>query len=334
MLWRVSVTGGIFLSAWLFIPSLCIAADKGAPVTEPSLDRIEARLDNIERQLQNQGLLDMLQQIQRLQQEVTDLRGQIEVNSHKLGALEDKQRKLYTDIDNRLQRIGQQNSNANNAEAETVEPPPLTTIKPAETAVPAGNEAESSLTVENVATDTQTETTDTQTEPETQAKPDTQAETEIQTEPEPVTTVDTGAETLQPPAATVTEDDALKAQANYQQAFSLLKKADYDQAISAFDTFLRKYPDSQYSDNAQYWMGEAYYVTRRFNEAITEYMKLVTNYPDSQKVPNSLLKIGYSYLELGQRDQARKVLEDLINRYPGTNAAQDAQEKLNKSPTT
>ena len=325
MLWRYSVAGYIVLSASLFIPSLCNAADKGAPVAEPSLDRIEERLDNIERLLQNQGLLDMLQQIQRLQQEVTDLRGQIEVNSHKLETLEDKQRKLYTDIDNRLQRINQQNNAANTAETETVEPPPLTTIEPAETAVPAGNEAESSLTVENVAKDAQTETT------ETQVKPETQAEPETQTEPEPVTTVDTGPETARPPAATVTEDDALKAQANYQQAFGLLKKADYDQAISAFDTFLRKYPDSQYSDNAQYWMGEAYYVTRRFNEAITEYMKLVTNYPDSQKVPNSLLKIGYSYYELGQREEARKVLEDLIHRFPDTNAAQDAQEKLKKS---
>ena len=171
----------------------------------------------------------------------------------------------------------------------------------------AGNEAESTLTVENVATDTQTEPP----------------------------AVDTGPGIAeQPPAATVSEDDALKAQADYQEAFLLLKKADYNQAINAFDTFLHKYPDSQYSDNAQYWMGEAYYVTRRFNEAITEYMKLVTNYPNSQKVPNSLLKIGYSYFELGQRDEARKVLEDLINKFPGTTAAQDAQERLKKSSTS
>ena len=305
MLLRNPVFNRIVLFSGLLMPVLCNAADKGAPVTEPSLARIEERLANMERLLQNEGLLDMLQQIQRLQQEVTDLRGQIEVNSHKLENLEEKQRKLYTDIDSRLQRIDRQNATPDLT--ETTQPPPLKMMEPADTAVPAGNEADSTLTVENVSTDTQTET-------------------------EPALTTDSAPETVeQPPAVTVSEDDALKAQANYQEAFRLLKTAEYDQAINAFDTFLRKYPDSQYSDNAQYWLGEAYYVTRRFNEAITEYMKLVTNFPDSQKVPNSLLKIGYSYYELGQADEARKILEDLINRFPGTNAAQDAQDKLKKS---
>ena len=305
MLLRNPVFNRIVLFSGLLMPVLCNAADKGAPVTEPSLARIEERLANMERLLQNEGLLDMLQQIQRLQQEVTDLRGQIEVNSHKLENLEEKQRKLYTDIDSRLQRIDRQNATTDLT--ETTQPPPLKMMEPADTAVPAGNEADSTLTVENVSTDTQTET-------------------------EPALTTDSAPETVeQPPAVTVSEDDALKAQANYQEAFRLLKTAEYDQAINAFDTFLRKYPDSQYSDNAQYWLGEAYYVTRRFNEAITEYMKLVTNFPDSQKVPNSLLKIGYSYYELGQADEARKILEDLINRFPGTNAAQDAQDKLKKS---
>ena len=260
---------------------------------------------NVERLLQNEGLLDMLQQIQRLQQEVTDLRGQIEVNSHKLQTLEEKQRKIYTDIDSRLQRMNRQNATMDIT--ETGEPPPLKTMEPAEPAVPAGNEAETTLTVENVSKSTETEE-----------------------QPEAVT--DTDSEIAEQAAVTTgVEDDALKAQANYQEAFRLLKTAEYDQAINAFDTFLRKYPDSQYSDNAQYWLGEAYYVTRRFNEAITEYMKLVTNFPDSQKVPNSLLKIGYSYYELGQPVEAGKVLEDLISKYPGTNAAREAQDKLKKT---
>jgi len=304
MLLRNSVINRVILFSGLLIPVICFAANKGAPVTEPSLTRIEERLANMERLLQNQSLLDMLQQIQRLQQEVTDLRGQLEVNSHKLENLEEKQRKLYTDIDNRLQRIDQQGVTTNTT--ETTQPPPLEVMEPVESVAAAGNEAETTLTVEDVSTVTTTEAT-----PETVTGTDTQVVEQV--------------------AVTMAPDDPLKAQANYQEAFRLLKKAEYDQAISAFDTFLRKYPDSQYSDNAQYWMGEAYYVTRRFNEAITEYMKLVTNFPDSQKVPNGLLKIGYSYYELGQADEARKILEDLINKFPGTTAAQDAQDRLKKS---
>jgi tol-pal system protein YbgF len=304
MLLRNSVINSIFLFSGLLLPVICYAANKGAPVTEPSLSRIEERLANMERLLQNQGLLDMLQQIQRLQQEVTDLRGQLEVNSHKLENLEEKQRKLYTDIDNRLQRIDQRGVTANTT--ESMEPPPLEVMEPAESAAAAGNDAKTTLTVEDVSPVTTTAVI-------------------------PETTTGTDAQVVEQIIATTDQDDPLKAQANYQEAFRLLKKAEYDQAISAFDTFLRKYPNSQYSDNAQYWMGEAYYVTRRFNEAITEYMKLITNFPASQKVPNGLLKIGYSYYELGQVDEARKVLQDLINKFPGTTAAQDAQDRLKKS---
>ena len=100
------------------------------------------------------------------------------------------------------------------------------------------------------------------------------------------------------------------------------------------EKFLVKYPNSQYSENAQYWMAEALFVTRRYNEAITEYMKLISNYPQSQRVPNSLLKIGYSYYDTGQVTEAEKILKDLIQKYPGTTAARDAKDRLERSPAT
>lgn len=285
-------------------------AGRSAPVTEPSTAAIEQRLQNIERLLQNQGLLDMLQQIQRLQQEVSELRGQIEVNSHELASLKERQRKLYNDLDQRLQQL-----QGGTASAST-ETPPLETIGPADDALPAAGEATTALTLETIeddAADTETDTAQSVTGVE-----------EVEGDEEPAletATVDTGE----------AKPDPLAVQAEYQEAFNLLRDAEYDRAIIAFDKFLSKYPDSQYSDNAQYWMGEAYYVTRRFNDAITEYMKLVSNYPDSQKAPNGLLKIAYSYFEMGQKEEAEKVLKDLINQYPDSSAAADAEKRLQNS---
>lgn len=276
-------------------------AERAAPVTEPSSATVEQRLQNIERLLQNQGLLDMLQQIQRLQQEVTDLRGQTEVNSHELAELKEKQRKLYNDIDRRLQQL---QGGTTSTEADS---PPLETVTPTEQVTPSGNETTNALTVETVKDD----------------------EGVV---PEQATPADENAE--EPALETTTAEepeikpDPLAIQSEYQEAFNLLRDAEYDRAITEFDRFLSKYPDSQYSDNAQYWMGEAYYVTRRFNDAITEYMKLVSNYPESQKVPNSLLKIAYSYYEMGQKKDAEKILNDLIKQYPGTSAAADAEKRL------
>ena len=298
----------LFLCAGVVFSQFSTAGGRAVPVTEPSSPaQIEQRLENIERLLQNQSLLDMLQQIQRLQQEVTNLRGQLEVNNYELENLKEKQRKLYNDIDNRLQQLaGQGQSTDSNMETTEAYSPPLEVITPTESVTPAGNSADSSLTVENVPATSEIEQTGV-------------SETEPGTESLPVI--------AEKPVA----DNPLEIQAHYQEAFRLLKQADYDQAITAFDRFLGKYPDSQYSDNAQYWLGEAYYVTRRFDAAITEYMKLISNYPQSQRVPNSLLKIGYSYFELGQPEEAKKVLQSLMDKYPGSSAAADAATRLKGS---
>src|SRR5688572_11979760 len=50
-------------------------------------------------------------------------------------------------------------------------------------------------------------------------------------------------------------------QASYDAAFSALKGADYPKAIANFRGFLATYPGSPLASNAQYWLGEAYYVT-------------------------------------------------------------------------
>ena len=277
------------------------AAEKKAPVTEPATAKLEQRVENLEHLLQNQGLLDMLQQLQALQTEISNLRGQIETNTHEFEQLNERQRSMYSDIDRRLQKLEGKNIPATTPPAETT--PPLQVMTPAETVQPAGTEAESGLTVETVTPPGQS----------------------------PGTAGEEGSSTaVQPPSPST---DPLEAQAEYQQAFNLLKQAQYNKAITAFSAFLGKYPQSQYSDNAQYWLGEAYFVTRRFNDAITEYMKHLANYPDSQKAPNSLLKIGYSYFELKQEADAKKVWQDLVQRYPGTPAAQEAEKRLQRPST-
>lgn len=135
-------------------------------------------------------------------------------------------------------------------------------------------------------------------------------------------------------AAAATEPDAATAvdpvaeQQAYQDAFNLLKAGRYGEAVEAFTAFLEDYPSGRYGDNAQYWLGEAYYVTRQFEPALTEFRKLVSEYPDSQKMSHGLLKMGYIHHELGRNEEAQRVLSELIERYPNTTAARLARERL------
>ena len=141
-----------------------------------------------------------------------------------------------------------------------------------------------------------------------------------------------------PPAAaapnqttgSVSTVNAVEEQRAYQAAFDLLKSGRYDQATQAFQDFLGKYPSGEYADNANYWLAEAYYVTRKFEPALKQFESLVADYPQSQKLTHALLKIGYIHDELGQRDKAEQVLDELIRRFPDSTAAGLARKRLQR----
>lgn len=86
-----------------------------APVFEPITQDLSGRLERVERFLDNKALLDMLELLESLKTEVSSLRGEIEVQTHTVDQLKQKQRDLYTDIDRRLQRIESNKATATTA---------------------------------------------------------------------------------------------------------------------------------------------------------------------------------------------------------------------------
>jgi len=123
-------------------------------------------------------------------------------------------------------------------------------------------------------------------------------------------------------------------QASYDAAFNALKGADYPRAITGFRGFVATYPESALASNAQYWLGEAYYVTREYQNAIAAFQKVTTDWPDSRKAPDALVKVGFTQSAMGRNGDARVTLEDVVRRYPGTEAAQLATERLKRLPAS
>ncbi len=121
--------------------------------------------------------------------------------------------------------------------------------------------------------------------------------------------------------------------AAYQTAFNLLKDSQYDRAIAAFQKFLIVYSDSSLADNAQYWLGEAYYVNKSFPEAQAAFQRLIDKYPQSRKRPDALLKIGYCQYELKQWDSAKGTLSQVATQFPDAPAGHLAQQRLDKMAT-
>ena len=114
----------------------------------------------------------------------------------------------------------------------------------------------------------------------------------------------------------------------YALAYETFKEGKYEKARIEFQNFLKQYPDTEYSDNAQFWIGECYYFENKYEKAIIEYEKVVKNYAKGNKVPYALLKQGLSFLNLGDKSSARLILQQIIKNYPNTNQARIAREKL------
>ncbi len=116
----------------------------------------------------------------------------------------------------------------------------------------------------------------------------------------------------------------------YTEAFDLLKEGQYSKSIAAFEVFLKSYPESKYADNAQYWLGEANYVSREYKTALSAFQTLIAKYPESTKISGARLKIGYTYYELKNWSAAKDALMQVVKLYPDTSVATKANDRLER----
>ena len=134
----------------------------------------------------------------------------------------------------------------------------------------------------------------------------------------------------QPPAASSEPGDPAKEKLYYDAAFDLIKAKDFDKASQAFTAFLRKYPNSQYAGNAQYWLGEVNLAKGDLQGAGQAFAKVSQLYPKHAKVPDSLYKLADVERRLGHTDKVKGILQQVVAQYPGTSAAQLAQRDLQR----
>ena len=132
------------------------------------------------------------------------------------------------------------------------------------------------------------------------------------------------------PAAGGEPADPAKEKLYYDAAFDLIKAKDFDKASQAFGAFLRKYPNSQYAGNAQYWLGEVNLAKGDLQGAGQAFAKVSQLYPKHAKVPDSLYKLADVERRLGHTDKVKGILQQVVAQYPGTSAAQLAQRDLQR----
>ena len=114
----------------------------------------------------------------------------------------------------------------------------------------------------------------------------------------------------------------------YKDAYETFQKGNLEGARTKFEAFLKQYPNTELSDNAQFWIGETYYLKKDYEKAILEYEKAIAKYPEGDKIPAALFKQAVSFLELGDKMNARNLLKRVIERYPHSEQAEMAKKRL------
>jgi tol-pal system protein YbgF len=106
----------------------------------------------------------------------------------------------------------------------------------------------------------------------------------------------------------------------YEYATNLIQRGQYDQAEIALKSFIQQHPKDELTGNAQYWLGETYYVRNDFKSAAVAFAEGYQKYPDSQKAPDNLLKLAMALGQQGQKENACVALRQLEKRYPDASA--------------
>jgi len=248
--------------------------------TSRALDNIQKEITRLGNQIDNRAMLDLFQRVDELADEISQLRGELEIQNNDLSDLKKRQRELYLDTDRRLRDL----ENRALSQPSVVAPTQIPNQDTSTDLTPATDSTGTSVIV-------------------------------------PATSTTQAAQ----PSATSSEEKAA-----YQASFDTLKEGRYKKAKASFKSFLNQYPNSIYAGNAQYWLGEANYVTRNFEQGIIEFQQVIDRYPKSAKVPDAMLKMGYTFYELKQHNEAKAILLELRKRFPKSTAFRLAGKRLDR----
>ena len=114
-------------------------------------------------------------------------------------------------------------------------------------------------------------------------------------------------------------------EAVYKTALATFRAGEHGQAVLDFLDFIAKHPRHPLVANAQYWIGEAYYVQRDYRQALTEFQKVLVTAPGSAKAGDALLKIGLAHRSLRDEKRARQSWQRVVREFPKSEAAAKAR---------
>ena len=117
----------------------------------------------------------------------------------------------------------------------------------------------------------------------------------------------------------------------YAEANTLQDADLYDEASVQFEEYVKKYPESNHSDNAKLKIANGLFQQGKHDEAIAMYQEIMDTYPEGDAADRAMLSIGDVYFAQQKNDEAIDAYEKVLLKYPrlGTEMAVRAQDRMN-----
>jgi tol-pal system protein YbgF len=121
-------------------------------------------------------------------------------------------------------------------------------------------------------------------------------------------------------------------EAAYERSYESLLRRQFNDAEVGFRGFLEQHRDHSLAGNAQYWLGETYYVQGDYKQAAQAFLSGYRDFPKSRKAADSLLKLGLSLNRLGQKEQACAAYMQVGSQFPkAAEARKRAQSEIKRA---
>lgn len=118
----------------------------------------------------------------------------------------------------------------------------------------------------------------------------------------------------------------------YERSYESLLRRQFNDAEVGFRGFLEQHRDHSLAGNAQYWLGETYYVQGDYKQAAQAFLSGYRDFPKSRKAADSLLKLGLSLNRLGQKEQACAAYMQVGSQFPkAVEARKRAQSEIKRA---
>ncbi len=148
------------------------------------------------------------------------------------------------------------------------------------------------------------------------------------TSPVPVPTTTPAPPRPEIAASDLSKEEAKEIPDDYRRGITLVRQGAYDKAIQSLRDFLRTNRESPLAPNAQYWIGESYYMLADYYQAILNFNQVRQQHPKSDRAPAAVLKIGLAFQQMGNKSEAKLAFQKVVNDYPSSPEAAQAREKL------